>query len=280
MTILVTGATGQLGAPTLAALTAAGQQARGSSSTGRNGLASADLFTGEGLDEALRGIDTIVHCAQTGTKKDLRLARNLTAAAQRAGIRHLVLISIVGIEDIPMPYYDQRVEIEKIVRASGVPFTLQRATQFHTLIDQLFSAQRYLPVVIAPAARFQTIAVPEVAERLASLAAGEPHGAGRRHRRPRAARHRRAVPAVARSPRRPAPVAADTRAVRQGIQGARRRCQPGARGAVRPGDFRAVCAGEVLSAATRRRPPRFRPPGARRPGRPTRCRGPRRCARP
>ncbi|WP_372698632.1 SDR family oxidoreductase [Arthrobacter sp. JSM 101049] len=176
MAILVTGATGQLGAPTLAALQAAGHAARGSSSTGRNGLVHADLFTAQGLDQALDRVETIVHCAQTGGAKDLRLARNLTAAAQRAGVGHMVLISIVGIEDIPMPYYDQRVEIEKIARASGVPLTIQRATQFHTLIDQLFNAQRRMPVVIAPAARFQTIAVPEVAGRLAELAAGGPRG--------------------------------------------------------------------------------------------------------
>ena len=176
MTILVTGATGQLGAPTLAALRAAGREAAGSSSSGRNGLRPADLFTGEGLDDALSDVETVIHCAQTGGRKDLRLVRNLTAAAQRAGVGHLVLISIVGIEDIPMPYYDQRVEIEKIAGASGVPLTIQRATQFHTLIDQLFSAQRRMPVVIAPASRFQTIAVSEVAGRLADLATGGPQG--------------------------------------------------------------------------------------------------------
>ncbi|WP_417235219.1 SDR family oxidoreductase [Arthrobacter sp.] len=176
MTILVTGAAGQLGAPTLAALRAAGKEAAGTSSSGRRGLRAADLFTGQGVDEALRGVDTIVHCAQTSGQKDLRLVRNLTAAAQRAGVGHLVLISIVGIEDIPMPYYNQRLDIEKIATASGVPVTIQRATQFHTLLDQLFSAQRRLPAVFAPAARFQSIAVPEVAQRLADLAAGDPRG--------------------------------------------------------------------------------------------------------
>lgn len=143
MTILVTGATGQLGAPTLTALHAAGRESVGSSSTGR---------------------------------RDLRLVRPLTAAAQRARVGHLVLISIVGIEDTTMPYDDQRVDIEKNARASGVPLTIQRATQFHSLIDQLFSAQRRMPVVIAPSARFQTIAVSEVAARLAELAGGGPQG--------------------------------------------------------------------------------------------------------
>lgn len=176
MKILVTGARGQLGAPTLAAVQNADQEAVGTSSSGRDGLLPADLFTGDGLDEALRGVDTVIHCAHTGGARDLRLARNLTAAVQRAGVGHLVLISIVGIEDIPLSYYNQRLAIEKIVQASGVPFTLQRATQFHSLIDGFFAAQRHLPVVLTPAARFQTISVSETAGQLARLAAGVPQG--------------------------------------------------------------------------------------------------------
>lgn len=176
MTILVTGATGTLGSPTLAALRADGHDARGMTHSGRDGLVDADLLTGEGLDRALHGVDTVVHCAQTMGKRDPQLARNLTDAAKRAGVAHLVLISIVGIEKIPMPYYNQRVEIEKIAEASGVPLTIQRATQFHSLIDQMFSAQRFLPLMFAPAARLQPIAVTEVAARLAELAARAPQG--------------------------------------------------------------------------------------------------------
>ena len=176
MKTLITGAGGQLGSPTLAAVKAAGQEAVGTSSSGRPGLLPVDLFTGDGLDEALRGVDTIIHCAHTGSSRDLRLARNLVAAAQHADIRHMVLISIVGIEDLPLTYYNQRLAIEKIVQGSGVPFTLQRATQFHSLIAGLFAAQRHLPVVLAPAARFQTIAVTEVAGQLARLASGAPRG--------------------------------------------------------------------------------------------------------
>ncbi|MDN6176955.1 MAG: NAD(P)H-binding protein [Micrococcaceae bacterium] len=176
MKILITGAGGQLGAPTFAAVEAAGHEAVGTSSSGRVGLLPAALVPGAGLNEALRGVETVVHCAHTGGARDLRLARNLVAAVQRAGIGHLVLISIVGIEDIPLSYYNQRLAIERVVQASGVPFTVQRATQFHSLIDGLFTAQRHLPVVLAPAARFQTIAVPEVAGRLAHWAAGVPQG--------------------------------------------------------------------------------------------------------
>lgn len=176
MTILVTGSTGQLGSPTLAALRAAGQDARGISRSGRDGSTSADLATGAGVAAALRGVDTVVHCAQTRGKRDPQLARTLVESAKAAGVGHLVLISIVGIDQISMPYYRQRVEIEHIIENSGIPVTIQRATQFHSLIDGLFSAQRLMPVIVVPASRFQPIAVTEVANRLSELAVGAPHG--------------------------------------------------------------------------------------------------------
>lgn len=173
---LVTGSTGQLGKPTLAALTAAGHDARGLTHRGGIDAVAADLSTGDGVDEALAGIDTVVHLATTNGKKDLLLAENLADAAVRAKVTHLVLVSIVGIDEIPLSFYKQRVRIEEILSASGIPLTVQRATQFHSLLDSMFSAQRYLPVVIAPSVRFQPIAVDEVATKLAELAVGSPRG--------------------------------------------------------------------------------------------------------
>jgi len=174
--ILVAGATGQLGAPALAAIRRVNPDAVGISRSGRDGTRVADLLTGTGLDSALDGIDTIVHTATTGGARDLRMAENLTAAAVRAGVSHLVLISIVGIERIPLGFYRDRVSIEGIVERSGVPFTTQRATQFHSFVDALFSAQRFSPVVLRPEIRIQPIAVDDVAARLASLAAESPRG--------------------------------------------------------------------------------------------------------
>lgn len=176
MTILVTGSTGQLGSRTLTALKAAGHATRGVSRRGRDGSTVADLLTGQGVDEAMAGVSTVVHCAQTASKRDLQMAENLAAAAKRAGVSHLVLISIVGIERIPLSYYTQRVKIEQIAARSDVPLTIQRATQFHSLVDSIFSAQRYLPMIFAPSARFQSISVHEVADRLTKLATGEPKG--------------------------------------------------------------------------------------------------------
>lgn len=173
---LVTGATGQLGRPTAAALRADGHDVRGLTSSGREGTAAADLVTGEGVDTALEGIDTVVHLATANGRRDLEMARTLARAARRSGVGHLVLVSIVGVDRIPLPFYRDRLRIEEIVAGSGVPSTVQRATQFHSLVAGLFAAQRFVPAVVAPAWRFQPVAAEEVAVRLAELAVGEPRG--------------------------------------------------------------------------------------------------------
>ena len=176
MTILVTGATGQLGAPTLAALRAEGHDVSGLSSRGGDGVIAANLLTGEGVAAALAGVETVVHVAASNSKKDIALNQNLVDAAKKAGVEHLVIVSIVGIESISIPFYRDRLAIEEIVAASGVPVTIQRATQFHSFVDGVYRAQRFSPIVVGPAARVQPIAVEEVAERLAELALGGPQG--------------------------------------------------------------------------------------------------------
>lgn len=175
--ILVTGSTGQLGRPTAAALRAAGHAVRGLNRSGGDGAVSADLATGRGLEAACRDIATVVHLATANGAGDIGMARNLTRAARAAGVGHLVLVSIVGIDRIPLGFYRDRLRIEELARDSGVPLTVQRATQFHSLVDRLFAAQRMLPVVLVPRHwRFQPIAVEDVAVRLAALAEGGPQG--------------------------------------------------------------------------------------------------------
>lgn len=176
MTILVTGSSGQLGRPTVTALRGYGAQVRGLTRAGTDGAVAADLISGQGLDAAFDGVHTVVHLATSSGKRDIPMARNLITAAKRAGIPHLVLISIVGVQGIPLGFYRDRFAIENIARDSGVPHTIQRATQFHSLIDWMFAVQK-LPVVMVPSWRFQPIAVAEVANKLAQLALGEPQGA-------------------------------------------------------------------------------------------------------
>jgi uncharacterized protein YbjT (DUF2867 family) len=175
-TYLVAGATGQLGRPTLEELRRRGLDACGLSRSAGPGRVAADLVTGTGLREALEGIDVVVHAATTGGRRDLRVARNLTDAAGVAGVRHLVLISIVGVDRIPLGFYRDRLGIEEIVQESGIPHTIQRATQFHSFVDRMFAAQRRLPVQLVPSIRFQPIAVEDLAVRLADLATGQALG--------------------------------------------------------------------------------------------------------
>jgi uncharacterized protein YbjT (DUF2867 family) len=176
-TTLVTGATGTLGAPTVARLREAGHEVRALSRRSGPGLTTGNLLTGAGLSEAVAGADTILHLA-TGPRGrgDVEATSTLVHAARDAGVRHLVLISIVGIDDIPLGYYRDKVVIERLVRESGLPFSLLRATQFHSFVEALFTAQRAFPVVAAPTFPLQPIAVEEVADRLVELAGAAPAG--------------------------------------------------------------------------------------------------------
>jgi uncharacterized protein YbjT (DUF2867 family) len=172
--ILVTGATGTLGVPTTESLRAAGYEVRALSRKSREGLTTGDLLTGEGIPEAIAGVDTVVHLA-TGLR-DVDQAKAAIDAARAADVGHLILISIVGIEDIPLGYYRGKLEIERALVASGVPYTILRATQFHQFVEAIFAGPKLSPVIFAPAFSFQPISTREVAARLVELAGSEPAG--------------------------------------------------------------------------------------------------------
>jgi uncharacterized protein YbjT (DUF2867 family) len=175
-TVLVTGATGTLGIPTVDRLRAAGHDVRALSRRSGPGLVTGDLLTGAGIEAAVTGVNTVVHLATGLRRKDVVIAQTLLDAARRAGVAHVVLISIVGIEDIPLGYYRDKVEIERLLAESGMPHTILRATQFHTLVEQLFAGQRLLPLLVAPSFDVQSIAPEEVADRLVELVSSAPAG--------------------------------------------------------------------------------------------------------
>jgi uncharacterized protein YbjT (DUF2867 family) len=180
MTVLVTGASGNLGSAVLPRLIKDGHDVRPMSRRGRPGWVAADLATGEGLREAVRGVDAIVHLASSPTKTratDVDGTRRLVAEARAAGVRHVLYVSIIGIERVPLPYYRLKVAAEAVVRDGGVPFTLLRAAQFPTLIDSLLKVSSRLgPVLIDKRMRFQPVAVEDVADRIADLLADGPSG--------------------------------------------------------------------------------------------------------
>jgi uncharacterized protein YbjT (DUF2867 family) len=174
-TILVTGGTGTLGRVLVDTLRSSGHAVRVLSRKPGKDTAVGDLSANTGLDAALSGITTVVHCATDG-RTDVTATTNLIGAATRAGVAHLVYISIVGVDRHPLFYYRAKYRVEQLVASSGIPWTILRATQFHNLVAGMFRAQRFLPVIFAPAFSFQPIAVEDVASRLAELAMAEPSG--------------------------------------------------------------------------------------------------------
>jgi uncharacterized protein YbjT (DUF2867 family) len=175
-TILVTGGTGTLGRLVTERLRADGHEVRVLSR--HTQPYAVDLRKGgAGLEAAVTGVDTIVHCATTQTGGDEKAAGNLLAAARRAGVGHLVYISIVGVDRVPYPYYRTKFAVEKLIEESGLGWTVLRTTQFHDLLVMMFKALAKLPVMLLPGrVSDQPVEVAEVAARLAELAAGAPAG--------------------------------------------------------------------------------------------------------
>ena len=181
--VLITGATGTLGRKVVGTATAAGHHVRAMSRRSHVGYTGvhwtqADLLADTGIDDAVAGVDVIVNCATQPTgDKDVASMQNLLAAARNAGVRHVIHVSIVGIDQIPLPYYRTKLRVEQALEASGVGHTVLRATQFHDLIATTFSIQRYSPLLWALRnVRFQPIDTGDVAARLVELVGAEPAG--------------------------------------------------------------------------------------------------------
>ena len=185
-TILVTGGTGDLGSKLVERFGAAGHAVRVLSRRPRPAEATSewaqgDMETGDGLAEAAAGADIVVHAATGGgtrAKADVPGTRNLLAACKQAGTPHFFYISIVGIEKIPLGYYKKKLECERLIEESGVPWSNLRATQFHTLMDGFLRMFSRVPFVLpAPKSfKFQPIDTGEVADRMVMDAAKGPVG--------------------------------------------------------------------------------------------------------
>jgi uncharacterized protein YbjT (DUF2867 family) len=169
-TVLVTGATGTLGRDVVAVLKERGHDVRGLSRS-KPGFSHADLTTGEGLAEALRGIEVVVHAATDG-RKDVAAAKTLIEALRAMPEPpQLIFVSIVGVDRIPLGYYKDKVAIEKLVAAYGG--TSLRASQFHDLVLTLAKAMTKLPLIgFYPAFDLRPVEVHDVAVRLAELVEG------------------------------------------------------------------------------------------------------------
>jgi uncharacterized protein YbjT (DUF2867 family) len=142
-----------------------------------------DLVTGAGLSQAITGADTVIDVSNVSSlKTDVAVSffagatRNLLAAERRAGVAHHLALSIVGVDAAPEGYYAGKVSQEKLIEAGDVPWTIQRATQFHEFAALMFDSAKVGPLHAAPRARTQPIAVREVAQHLVTLAEAGPGG--------------------------------------------------------------------------------------------------------
>lgn len=177
MRIAVAGGTGLTGRHVVQAL-----EARGDEAVVLSRSAGVDLRTGAGLEAALAGVEAVIDVSNVATQRRSvsvgffdEAGRRLQTAASRAGVRHLVTLSIVGVDRVRNPYYAGKLRQEQIVRDGEVPWTILRATQFHEFATQVLGAVPG-PVAVVPEMRTQPIAVREVADALAVLAAEQPQG--------------------------------------------------------------------------------------------------------
>ncbi|MGW5699501.1 SDR family oxidoreductase, partial [Streptomyces asiaticus] len=141
MKFAVIGGTGLIGSQVVKNLKAAGHEAvPHSPSTG------VDIISGKGLDEALAGADTVVNLANSPTFDEASLAffqtsmDNLLAASQKAGVGHFVILSIVGVDQVPeLDYYRAKALQEELLTAGPIPYSIVRATQFMEFMDATLS---------------------------------------------------------------------------------------------------------------------------------------------
>lgn len=184
MRILVTGSTGQLGSTLLKQLKGSDYKIKITSRSkpeeiGQFEWVYSDLSSGEGLEEAIKDVDAIIHAATSpiknskivevlGLKKFLRKMEH---------IKHFIYPSIVGIEEIPFKYYKQKYEAEDLLKNSSIPHTIVRGTQFHHFVENLFISKPFFKRYIIPGNfKVQSVDVSDFANHLISLLEKEPQG--------------------------------------------------------------------------------------------------------
>lgn len=178
MRIAVIGGTGLIGSRVVEDLNAAGHRAVPHSlSTG------VDVLTGQGVDAALADVDVVVNLTNSPTFDDASLAffrtsmDNLLDGARRSGAGHFVILSIVGVDQVPeLDYYRAKALQEDILKAGPVPYSIVRAAQFMEFIEAVLTWTADSATVRLPRTPLQPVAAADVAATVAEVAAGPPLG--------------------------------------------------------------------------------------------------------
>jgi uncharacterized protein YbjT (DUF2867 family) len=185
--VLLTGGTGALGREVVSLCHERGnvplrvlcRRARPAQAAEHQEWVQLDLLK-DALEPAMQGVRAVIHLAssKTSTDQDERACRRLLTAAEAAGVAHVVAISIIGCDRIPLPFYSTKLAIEAAVRAHRVPWSIVRVSQFHSFVERLVAsaATQPIPTPIVEDLRFQPVDEREVGERLLEIALGNPLG--------------------------------------------------------------------------------------------------------
>jgi uncharacterized protein YbjT (DUF2867 family) len=176
MKVVVIGGTGRIGSQVVRKVAEAGHQAvPAARSTG------VDLLTGAGLDEALTGADVVVNVANSPTYDEASeeffrtTMCTLLAAGARTGVGHQVVLSIVGVDQVPqVAYYRGKTVQEQVLRQGPAPYSIVRATQFFEFVDSIMSWTADDHTVHLPATPLQPMAGADVVDAVAGVAVGAP----------------------------------------------------------------------------------------------------------
>jgi uncharacterized protein YbjT (DUF2867 family) len=177
MKIVVIGGTGRIGSKVVQRLRDAGHEAVAASpSTG------VDILSGKGLDEAMAGAAVVVDLANSPTftgeapTEFFRTAgKHILAAEAKAGVSHHIALSVVGTERLAAnDYFRAKLEQERLIRTSGIPYTIVHSTQFYEFLPSIIESGAQNGTVRLPSAFLQPIAAEDVAEAVARFALQPP----------------------------------------------------------------------------------------------------------
>ena len=176
MKIAVIGGTGLIGSKTIAILSRGGNEAVAASP--KSGV---DTITGKGLREAMAGAQVVIDLSNSPSFEDKAVldffetsGRNLLAAEAAAGVRRHVALSIVGIDRSDNGYFRAKVAQEKLIKSSGIPYTIIRSTQFLEFLGGIAASSADGNIVRLPPVLFQPIAADDVAAIVADVALAAP----------------------------------------------------------------------------------------------------------
>lgn len=177
MKIVIIGGTGLIGSKTLRIL-----QERGHDVLAASPNSGVDTLTGAGLDAALEGADVVVDVANSPSFADdavldffTRSGTNLLAAAKKAGVKHHVALSVVGTDRLAESgYFRGKIAQEKLIRESGLPYTIVHSTQFFEFLGGIAASAAAGDTISLSPAFIQAISSDDVATAMADFTLGQP----------------------------------------------------------------------------------------------------------